>query len=157
MKIAQYLPADAIIPDLSAGNKLEALQSMVHAMAELRYVSDAVIAERDVLCREARMTTGIGHGIAVPHARSEAADGLRAVLARHVTGLDWAALDGRPVHFIVLVLSEPDCPGPHLQFLAAIARLLNDPPVQQALMLAQTARRMHEILSPPKRKGLFRS
>ncbi|MBN1424484.1 PTS sugar transporter subunit IIA [Candidatus Fermentibacteria bacterium] len=156
MRIADYLPIGAIMPNLPADSKLEALQLMVRAMDKLMYLSDVGVAERDILSREAKMTTGIGHGIAVPHARSEAAKGLQAVLARHAAGLDWAALDGRPVHFIVMVLSHPDSPGPHLQFLAAIARLLNDPPVQHALMQAETARQIHQIVCPPKRKGLFR-
>ncbi len=155
MKIAQFLPPEAIIPSLTASNKLQALDLMISAMHELGYISDPEVARHDVLLREAKMTTGIGRGIAVPHARTKAAKGLHALLARHPEGLDWAALDGQPVHFIVLALSPPDAPGPHLQFVASIARLLHDDHVLDALMTAHTARRMYEILNPPKKRRLF--
>ncbi|MCU0612465.1 MAG: PTS sugar transporter subunit IIA [Candidatus Eisenbacteria bacterium] len=156
MKIAQYLPEEAIIPTLTVSNKLEALRHMLRAMNALGYLSDPAQAEHDLLTREARMTTGIGHGIAVPHARTASVTALHAVLARHADGLDWAALDGRPVHFILLALSPSDAPGPHLQFVASMARLMHDGEVYASLLAAPTARRMHGIVSPPKRKGLFR-
>lgn len=156
MKISPYLPVEAIVPDLQAVNKLEALQRLVGLMASLGYVTDPQLAERDILLREAKMTTGIGHGIAVPHARSPAATGLHSVLARHPQGLDWAALDGKPVRFILLTLSPPDSPGPHLQFVAAMARLLHDEDVYRRLMEAHSAQEMRDILCPRK-KGFFRA
>lgn len=156
MKITQYLSADAVLADLPAASKYEALRHMLGVMHRLGYLTDVEHAERDVLTREAKMTTGIGHGIAVPHARTAAARGLHALLARRRDGLDWAALDGRPVHLIVLTLSPPDAPGPQLQLVAAIARLLHDGQVYERLMNAKTARAMFEIISPPKKRGFFR-
>jgi mannitol/fructose-specific phosphotransferase system IIA component (Ntr-type) len=109
-------------------------------------------AVKDILSREAKMTTGIGHGIAVPHARTRAASKLRVIFARHHRGIDWGAVDGKPVHFIVLLVSPPDQPGPHLQFLAAVARLLQDEAIQAKLMEVKTAKGILDTLCPPHRR-----
>ncbi len=148
MKITQYLPLEAIIPRLGGKSKLDVLKEMIDAMLELGYISDASEAESKILAREAKMTTGIGHGIAVPHARTETADKLRVVLARHPEGLDWGSVDGKPVHFVVLLVSPPDAHGPHLQFLAAIARLLSDEDTQKKLLKVSTAKGILDALSP---------
>jgi len=147
MKITQYLPLEAIIPRLGGKSKFDVLKEMVDAMLELGYISDASEAEREILSREAKMTTGIGHGIAVPHARTKTADKLRVVLARHPEGLDWGSVDGKPIHFAVLLVSPPEGHGPHLQFLAAIARLLSDEDTQRKLLAVHTAKGILNALS----------
>jgi mannitol/fructose-specific phosphotransferase system IIA component (Ntr-type) len=152
VKISQYLPLEAIIPCVPVDTKLAALQELTSAMVELGYLAEDTGAVKDILAREAKMTTGIGHGIAVPHARTQAADRLRVVFARHLHGLDWGAVDGKPVHFIVLLVSPPDQPGPHLQFLAAVARLLQDEGIQSRLLDVKTAKGLLDTLCPPHRR-----
>jgi fructose-specific phosphotransferase system IIA component len=148
VKISQYLPLEAIIPYIPADTKLAALQELTSAMVELGYLSEETDAVKDILSREAKMTTGIGHGIAVPHARTRAASKLRVLFARHPRGIDWGAVDGKPVHFIVLLVSPPDQPGPHLQFLAAVARLLQDERIQSQLLSVKTAKGILDTLCP---------
>lgn len=152
MKISQYLPLEAVIPYIPADTKLAALQELARAMVELGYLTEETDAVKDILSREAKMTTGIGHGIAVPHARTRSANKLRVLFARHQLGIDWGAVDGKSVHFIVLLVSPPDQPGPHLQFLAAVARLLQDDGIQSKLMGVKTAKGILDTLCPPHRR-----
>ena len=147
MRIDQFLKLEGIIPNLLVSSKEEAVRELIRAMAELGYLCDEDQAESDIASREQKLTTGIGRGIAVPHARSNATDRLRVVFGRHKKGIDWGALDGAPVHFVVLMVSPPDAPGPHLQFLAEMVRLLNDEDIQERLLNASTARGIHRILT----------
>jgi len=150
MRVDQFLKLEGIIPDLFVSSKDKAVHELIHAMAELGYLCDETQAETDIASREQKLTTGIGRGIAVPHARTTATDRLRVVFGRHKEGIDWGALDGAPVHFIVLMVSPPDAPGPHLQFLAEMVRLLNAEDIQEKLLNASTARGILRILTPKK-------
>jgi len=150
MRVDQILKLEGIIPDLLVSTKEEAVRELIHAMAELGYLCDEEQAESDIASREQKLTTGIGRGIAVPHARTHATDRLRVVFARHKEGVDWGSLDGSPVHFVVLMVSPPDAPGPHLQFLAEMVRLLNDENIQEKILNATTARGILRILTPKK-------
>ena len=86
------------------------------------------------------MSTGIGFGIAIPHASCDAVDEVTACFGRSKAGIDFESLDGKPVHFIVLFLVPKDQFQTHLRTLAAIAKFLNDPAVRSELAAAPDAK-----------------
>lgn len=120
----RYLkPALMTIPLVSsdkAGILKEMLQILVHRGAIKSY--EEVMAE--VFEREESMSTGIGMGIAIPHARSEFVSEMTVLIGIHRQGVDFVSLDGLPVHIFVMIVSPKNDSGPHLQMLAAVARLL---------------------------------
>src|SRR5262245_19576653 len=78
--------------------------------------------------REQLGSTGIGHGIAIPHGRSLAVQRLVAGFAKHESGVEWDAVDGKPVNLIFLILAPPiEQPNRYLPFLGRIVEAVNDP------------------------------
>jgi mannitol/fructose-specific phosphotransferase system IIA component (Ntr-type) len=79
-----------------------------------------------LLEREEQVTTGIGHGVAIPHAEVDGLSDVCCVLAQVPGGLDFEALDASPVHVVFMLLSPPGRTGAHIRLLARIARLVDD-------------------------------
>jgi mannitol/fructose-specific phosphotransferase system IIA component (Ntr-type) len=100
------------------------------------YREEAIAALRH---REDTMSTGIGFGIAIPHASCDAVKEVTACFARSKAGVDFESLDEKPVHYIVLFLVPKDQFQTHLRTLAAIAKFLNDPVVRGELASAPDA------------------
>lgn len=81
---------------------------------------------RALMDREDLGSTGIGKGVAVPHAKHESVSGLVGAFGRSSKGIEFAALDGQPVWLVFLLLSSKDSSGRHLEALARVARLVRD-------------------------------
>lgn len=95
--------------------------------------------------REETMSTGIGLGIAIPHASSDKVEQVVAGFGRSRQGLEFDSLDGQPVTFIVLFVVPKDQFQTHLRTLAAIAKFLNDRTVREELSAAESAREILDV------------
>lgn len=89
--------------------------------------------------REEQVSTGIGHGVAIPHAYCEHLESPVAVFGRSSEGIEFEACDNAPVHFVVLLLVPKDQPHVHLQTLASIARLFSQGEVRRKMKEAEGA------------------
>ena len=128
--ISKYINSESIIPDIKVKTKEEAIQILVDKIfdgkldrecsLERHQVSQAVIK------REHLQTTGIGNGLAFPHARIEGWGDLEIAIAVSKEGIDFGSFDGEPVRFIFLLISSPEKPYIVLQTMSAIIRFLND-------------------------------
>ncbi len=87
--------------------------------------------------REEQVSTGIGHGVAIPHAYCDRLEEPVAVLGRSLEGIEFEACDNAPVHFVVLLLVPQDQPHLHLQTLASIAKLFSQGEVRKKLKEAE--------------------
>src|SRR5260221_3973175 len=125
-----FIVREATIPELAAATKEDALREMVAALIKAGAVradaQDAVVAA--LLKREQLGSTGIGNGVAVPHAKHEAADRVVGNVGWSSRGLDFAAIDRQPVHLVILVLFPPDHGGAYLRALEEISRELRNLP-----------------------------
>ncbi|RMH60049.1 MAG: PTS sugar transporter subunit IIA [Zetaproteobacteria bacterium] len=92
-----------------------------------------------VMAREQLGSTGIGHGVAIPHGRIPDLIHPIVALARHPAGVDFEAIDGEPVHIVVLLLVPDDDNRRHLELLAHLARLLQKPAFRKSIMEAESA------------------
>ena len=142
MTLASLLSEDQIIPEIAAIDKWQAIEEIVGRLVtdgrlEASHREEAITALRH---REETMSTGIGFGIAIPHASCDAVDEVTACFGRSKAGIDFESLDGKPVHFIVLFLVPKDQFQTHLRTLAAIAKFLNDPAVRSELAAAPDAK-----------------
>jgi len=147
MTLASLLSEDQIIPEMTAADRWQALDEIVARLVadghlEAADSSNAIAALRH---REETMSTGIGFGIAIPHASCDAVKEVTACFGRSTKGVDFESLDGKPVHFIVLFLVPKDQFQTHLRTLAAIAKFLNDPAVRTELAAAPSAAAILEI------------
>ena len=122
--LTQYLDAGAMIPALRGTTKTEIIDELLARLVERGGVSDRERARRDLLARERSLSTGLSHGLAAPHARTDAVDRLAAVVGLKPDGVSFDSLDGQLARVIVLTLSPTSQPAPHLQFMAAISQAL---------------------------------
>jgi PTS system fructose-specific IIA component/PTS system nitrogen regulatory IIA component len=109
MKLTEIIAADAVVPELEAGDREGVLREMVKALTKSRKMAakHAEDVVRQLLDREKQGTTGIGKGVAVPHVRHDAVKQVTAAVARSSRGVDFGSLDQQPVYLFFLVLA-PD-------------------------------------------------
>ncbi|KQM30428.1 MULTISPECIES: PTS IIA-like nitrogen regulatory protein PtsN [Rhizobium/Agrobacterium group] len=126
MALADLLHQDAIIPALKVNSKKQLLQELAAKASRITGVS-----ERDVfdviLQRERLGSTGVGHGIAIPHGKLSSISSITGVFARLETPVDFEALDDQPVDLVFLLLAPEGAGADHLKALSRIARVLRDP------------------------------
>lgn len=147
MKLLEILSRDAIDPVLSGADKLGILRGL--ATCAHRVVDDIQIdlLTQILMERERLGSTGIGHGVAIPHGKTPDLDHSMVVFGRSVEGVDFGAIDSQPVHlFFMLAAPEASHAGLHLQALARISRLVKDPLFRSALLEAADADAIWEII-----------
>lgn len=141
MTLANLLSEDQILPDLKADGRWEAISEIVALLVSSGRIlpEDSESVLDSIQQREQTMSTGIGLGIAIPHASSDKVQEVVAGFGRSKKGLEFDSLDGQPVSFIVLFVVPKDQFQTHLRTLAAIAKFLNDRTVRDELSAATTA------------------
>lgn len=138
----------AVIGELQATTKDAALKELLHAAEQAgAFPADAKKRLGKRLSeREAIGSTGLGNGVAVPHVKGDAVDRVTLVLARSRAGLEWQAIDGRPVHVLFLLVSPADEPESHLQCLRWIAGLARNVDFRRFLLDADDDGAIRELL-----------
>lgn len=138
MRIVDLLKKDGIQLHGHAKNKADAIGQVVHLMNQTGAIHDKEKFQEAVLEREAQGTTGVGEGIAIPHAKTLAAK--RAALAAMVIpdGVDYESLDGQPVHLIFLIASPDTSENVHLTVLSRLSMLLMDEDFRKRLIHAKS-------------------
>lgn len=139
LKILDFLSPSAIAPDLVATTKKGVLEELVSLLAKEGRVKDAQTTVEVLMDREKLGSTGIGQGIAIPHAKTDQASSVVAAFGLSRRGVQFDALDGEPVYILFLLIAPPGAAGLHLKALARISRLLKDKFFRQSL---------HETKSP---------
>lgn len=140
MTLANLLSESQIIPEMASKERWEAIRELVDCLVDAGKIEKA--DREDVLQsirqREETMSTGIGFGIAIPHASSSKVSDVVAAFGRSTAGIPFDSLDGEPVNFIVLFVVPKDQFQTHLRTLAAIAKFLNDKTVREELTKSPT-------------------
>jgi len=150
LKILDVLQPTAIISDLKATTKKGALEELVAALGSK--VKDSAATVQVLLEREKIGSTGIGQGIAIPHAKTDQVSGLCAAFGMVRRGVAFDSLDGEPAHIIFLLVAPPDAAADHLKALARISRMLKDKFFRQSL---RDAKDSAEILRLIKQEDTF--
>lgn len=132
MNIVDILTADAILPKLNAGSKKQALQELARKAAQITGMGERAIF--DVLLERERLgTTGVGHGIAIPHGKLPGIERLFGLFARLETPIDFDSIDDEPVDLMFLLLAPEGAGADHLKALSRVSRLLRDRAVCEKL------------------------
>ena len=148
MNIESLLDRRAITPKVSASNKRQAL-SLVAEMAARRFDLDAGEVLDALMAREAVGSTGVGSGVAVPHARLKRLDKMRGVFLRLETPIAFDAVDDQPVDLIFALLAPEAAGSEHLQALARVARLLRRADLREQLRQAHSIDAVYALLAQP--------
>ncbi|KRM72572.1 fructose-specific PTS transporter subunit EIIC [Lacticaseibacillus brantae] len=138
MDIRELLLKDVMIMDLKATTKEAAIDEMTQKYFDAGIINDLDLYRDDIKKREALSTTGIGDGIAMPHAKDKAVQRATVLFAKSANGVDYDALDGQPVFLFFMIAAPEGANDTHLQALAALSSLLINPDLVTALKQAQT-------------------
>lgn len=149
MTLASLLTPDRVIPSMQATEHWPAIEELIdHLIATGAFPAtgrDSILASlRD---REDQRSTGIGGGIAIPHAFSDQIEEVTAIIGRSLGGIDFGALDNAPVNFVVLFLVPTEQYTLHLRTLAAIAKILNSGEVRTQLAAAADRDEILDVLA----------
>jgi PTS system nitrogen regulatory IIA component len=146
MKLGDFLSVDNTLVDVRAPTKTRLLTDLcAHAAAALGLDADAVSST--IQKRESLGSTGVGDGVAIPHARIPGLTRALGLLARLQKPLDFDAIDGKPVDIVFLLLLPSGTTGEHLNVLAAVARKLREAGMIQALRHARDNAGLHSAMT----------
>ncbi|WP_302046790.1 PTS fructose transporter subunit IIABC [Ligilactobacillus agilis] len=147
MDIRDLLMKDIMIMDLKATTKAEVIDEMVHNYFVKGIISDEELYKKDILAREAQSSTGMGEGIAIPHAHDTAVKKPAVMFARSEKGIDYDSMDGKPAHLFFMIAAPEGGDNTHLQALAALSQVLMNPDVVNALKASTTADQVQDIFA----------
>lgn len=137
---------DAVLPSLKAGNKKQALQELSRRAAELTGQHERAIF--DVLLERERLgTTGVGHGIAIPHGKLPNLNKVYGLFARMERPIPFDSIDEQPVDLVFLLLAPEHAGADHLKALARVSRLLRDQAICEKLRGSDSADAIYALLT----------
>ncbi|ACB96482.1 PTS sugar transporter subunit IIA [Beijerinckia indica] len=146
MLLTELIAAEAVIPSLKANTKKQALLDLSNRAAQISGLDAREIFDV-VLQRERLGSTGIGSGVAIPHAKLDKAPTIFGVFARLVRPIDFDAIDGVPVDLICLLITPESAGADHLKALARLARLFRGPGVIEKLRAARDGSALYSVLT----------
>lgn len=146
IRLADHLAPKRVV-DLTSRSKDAALMELVETLATAPEVTDREKLLQAILERERIVSTGIGLGVAVPHAKIPEVSEFVVAYGRSSDGIDFGSIDDRPVHHVVLIVGPPDRQQRYLQFLATVTLKLKQPELRRALEEATSTEKLYEVLS----------
>lgn len=147
MRIKDILSPESMIMDLKATTKDEAISEMADLEVATGIVNNKEKFVESIWAREKESTTGIGGGIAMPHARNEYINKARVLFAKSEKGVDFDSLDQQPVHLFFMITAPAGADNTHLQALAKLSSLLINPDLVEKLKAAKTADEVIDLFS----------
>jgi len=148
MEIEDLLTADSVIADFKASSKKQVIQSLARQMAQKTGLCEREIFA-NLLDREKLGSTGVGKGVAIPHARIAGLEQIIGLFARLSSPVDFDSVDDRPVDLVFLLLAPVEAGTDHLKALARVSRLLRDEAVCTKLRLTKENGALYAMLASP--------
>lgn len=147
MEITDLLRQDAMIMDLKASDKITAIDEMVERLYDIGAISDRAAFKAGIIAREEQTSTGLGDGIAMPHAKNAAVKQATVLFAKSQNGIDYEALDGQPTFLFFMIAAPEGANQTHLQALAALSGRLIDPVFVNQLKNVQTPEEVFDLFN----------
>lgn len=147
MVITKFITKSCVLAELAAETKADAVKELTHLLFEKKRMKNVAAALDQVVAREATESTGIGNGIAVPHARIPGMKNLSCAVGRVPDGLEFAAIDRQPVRLIFLICYPPAQQTTYLNFVATVVKLLGEKGNLDNVLSAKTGDDMHDVLT----------
>ncbi|MFO0864570.1 MAG: PTS sugar transporter subunit IIA [Gemmataceae bacterium] len=148
MRMTDFIVRDAITPSLSVATKEGVIREMVGKLKAAGYFKDQnEEIVQAVLKRERLGSTGIGKGVAIPHAKHTSVDRMVGAIAVAPKGIDFESVDSEPVHVLVMLISPEGRPRDHLLALQNVASSLKDERLVDAIKKATTSDEIWKLLS----------
>ena len=148
MRLSELIEAQRVLLPFEAPSPWVAIENLVEHLSSIGVVKaeDVPVVTDAVLRREKSRSTGMEHGIAVPHAISDRVERIEAVLGLSEEGVTFGSIDGQRARILILVVVPHNLIQKHVRTLAGIARLLNDGGLREALLTAETPEQVCDCL-----------
>ena len=146
MKLLDYLDESLVHLDLEGRSKSEILARLVELLAGRGIIRQTDALLEALIEREGLGSTGIGHGVAIPHGRSSELERPAIAFGRSLQEVDFDSIDGQPTRIFFLLIAPENGSNDHLHLLARIARLMRDAPTREELLRMETSAQVIELL-----------
>ena len=146
MKIDEILKKESVIADITGKNKLDVIKEMTERLKQNDTIKNDQALYATLMEREKLGSTGIGENVAIPHGKSDELTQIITVFARSLSGIDFEALDQKPVHFVCMVIAPAHSTGQHLKALAKISRLFKNQTLREGILKAEDSNAIYSIL-----------
>jgi mannitol/fructose-specific phosphotransferase system IIA component (Ntr-type) len=146
MRLSEALTVERVCLDLRGPDKDSVIRALVECAAHHGPIADRELCVLRVLEREHMLSTGLGHGVAVPHAQAEGVQGVLCCLGIVPDGVDFDAVDEEPAHVVCLIAAQEGLDGPYLQLLSHISRLFARGDVRQRLLRAESPAQALDVI-----------
>ena len=138
MKLSKFCEEDLMTFDLQGDSKEAVITELVDLASQSSLIRDRDELLNAVLEREKLVTTGVGYGVAFPHAKTRAMKGIVITFGRSEVGIDFEAMDKKPVHLFFLIAAPEDAIGAHLNVMARLSYIMKSEKNRERLMRART-------------------
>jgi fructose-specific phosphotransferase system IIA component len=146
MKLSKFCGEDLISFELKRESKNEVISELVDLTSRSKLVKDGNELLKDILEREKLVTTGVGYGVAFPHAKSKAVKGIVIAFGRSKKGVDFDSMDKKPVRLFFLIAAPEDAIGAHLNVMARLSYLMKSEKNRDKLMKIKSPKELLEVL-----------
>lgn len=153
MKLSDFLKEEYIIADLKARDKAGLLDEMVSYLSQRVSTLDRESALRALSERESLGSTGIGHGVAIPHGKLRGLDDIMVSFGRSRHGVDFDSMDRLPVHLFFLIIAPENSAAAHLKLLASISRILKSQDFRYRLIRASSPSEIFSLIMEADRRN----
>ncbi|MBM3294871.1 MAG: hypothetical protein FJY82_10140 [Candidatus Aminicenantes bacterium] len=144
---SDFLKPAQIIHDLKSRDKVEAIEELLDILAKQKLIRNRKLILTRLIDRENLVSTALGEGIAVPHARVNTGGTIAIAVGRSSAGIDFEAVDKKPVRLIILIVWNPQLPGLFNHLFAGLASFLHRPEYRERIFAAKDKAELYEILS----------
>lgn len=145
MKICEILQVGKIISSLQGKEKTDVVNELVDLFKDDDRVKDLDELRNAVHEREKIMSTGVGKGFAIPHAKTNSINEIIAAFGKLDEPIDFQALDEQPVNLVFLLVGKENLVGPHIKLLSRISRMMNKDEFRESLSKAKTAEEIYSL------------
>jgi len=146
MSLIDLIEEKVVKTPLASNDKPDVLRELVQILKDAGEIDDYDAVLKAVQEREDKQSTGLELGIAVPHCKSPAVRSLKFAMGIAPQGIDFDSVDGQPSKLFFLLVAAPDHPGPHVEALAEIAKLARSKAFCKALVAAENAKEVVELI-----------
>ena len=145
MKICDILRVDKIIPSMKGSSKDEIIDELIGLFKNDKRVVNLEEMRNAIHEREKIMSTGVGKGFAIPHAKTNSVSEIIAAFGKIDNPIDFQALDEQPVNLVFLLVGKESLVGPHIKLLSRISRMMNKDEFRERLAKTKTAKEIYSL------------
>ncbi|MDL4839311.1 PTS fructose transporter subunit IIABC [Aquibacillus rhizosphaerae] len=152
MNITDLLKKDTIILELDSNSKASVIDELIEKLNQAGRLNDKEAFKKAILAREEQSTTGIGEGIAIPHAKTDAVKTPAIVFGRSSQGVNYESLDGQPSHLFFMIAASEGANQTHLETLSRLSSFLMDNKFREKLEAAKSEDEVIEVINDKERE-----